>query len=291
MLFRSGQPGAHRPAPSRCVCLRRCALPVARRRTSRKSRDCSPAHDGRLARFPTTALHSRICCASYADRCRSVSGSETAETAEEDIRALPNVMTGKRKEPDLRPALFVGLVVRLRAEMGTEVSIRQRCPSHSHHYGGQPPRLGETDGIRFTALREPSGDDARSAARLGLRCHQTRGRPQVCLTSGRPRCGSGRPGAPSTPAPRPEPSQLPATRQMNAAPRPVHAGPHMIASDAVTRAVWLLCSARTVAFVTSRQKRPEGFRGWLSALLTGLEPTHIVRSVARASLPLLFLFA
>ena len=168
-------------------------------------------------------------------------------------------MTGKRKEPDLRPALFVGLVVRLRAEMGTEVSIRQRCPSHSHHYGGQPPRLGETDGIRFTALREPSGDDARSAARLGLRCHQTRGRPQVCLTSGRPRCGSGRPGAPSTPAPRPEPSQLPATRQMNAAPRPVHAGPHMIASDAVTRAVWLLCSARTVAFVTSRQKRPKAF--------------------------------
>ena len=92
-------------------------------------------------------------------------------------------MTGKRKEPDLRPALFVGLVVRLRAEMGTEVSIRQRCPSHSHHYGGQPPRLGETDGIRFTALREPSGDDARSAARLGLRCHQTRGRPQVGLPS------------------------------------------------------------------------------------------------------------
>lgn len=34
---------AHRPAPSRCVHLRRCAFPVARRLTTRKSRDCSPA--------------------------------------------------------------------------------------------------------------------------------------------------------------------------------------------------------------------------------------------------------
>ena len=59
----------------------------------------------------------------------------------------------------------------------------------------QPP-LRETDGIRFTALREPSGDDARcspmrlASARLGLRCHQTLSRSHCWTALGADVCGT-----------------------------------------------------------------------------------------------------
>ena len=44
-------------SPRRCSPVRLAPFPSCPQFTPRKSRDCSPAHDGRLARFPTTAFH------------------------------------------------------------------------------------------------------------------------------------------------------------------------------------------------------------------------------------------
>ena len=182
-------PRAHRPAPSRCIHLRRCALPVARRFTSRKSRDCSrrttadsPAFRPLHFTHASAAQATQIAVVPFRDRKQSRLPRKSFVLSQKAI-------AGKRKEPDLRPALFVGLVVRLSAETGAGETIRQVWNYHSHHYGGLPgsARLMAFASLRYANPTATMLAPLRVWASVAIRLAVA---PDVCLTSGRPRCGS-----------------------------------------------------------------------------------------------------